>query len=96
MDEFLLFEAFERGDYIPQQHIKKVISYVCGKLISWSPNCSYYRRQYNLATKLMLVCEWKKERSLPALEKRGETICGGELVNFYEDEKHQKCSCSMA
>ena len=23
MDEFLLFEAFERGDYIPQQHIRK-------------------------------------------------------------------------
>ena len=44
----------------------------------------------------MLVCDWKKERSLPALAKRGETICGGELVNFYEDEKHQKCSCSMA
>ena len=45
MDEFLLFEAFERGDYIPQQHIKKVISYICGQLISWSPNRSYYFRQ---------------------------------------------------
>ena len=54
MDEFLLFEAFERGDYIPQQHIKKVISYICGQLISLSPNRSYYQynRQYNLATKL--------------------------------------------
>ena len=96
MDEFLLFEAFERGDYIPQQHIKKVISYICGQLISWLPNRSYYLRQYNLATKLMLVCDWKKERSLPTLAKRGETICDGELVNFDEEEKHKKCSCSMA
>ena len=96
MDEFLLFEAFERKDYIPQQHIKKVISYICGQLISWLPNCSYYLRQYNLATKLILVCYWKKEFSLPDLAKRGETICGGELVTFYEDEKHKKCSCSTA
>ena len=44
----------------------------------------------------MLVCDWKKEPSFPALAKRGETICGGKLVNFYEDEKHKKCSCSTA
>ena len=94
--EFLLSEAFERGDYIPQQHIKKVISYICGKLISWSPNRSYYLRQYNLATKLMLVCDWKKDRSLSALAKRGEKICGGKLVKFYDDKKHKKCSCSTA
>ena len=31
MDEFLLFEAFEREGYIPHQHIKKVISYICGQ-----------------------------------------------------------------
>ena len=96
MDQLLLFEAFERGDHIPQQHIKKVISYICGQLISWLPNRSYYLRQYNLATKLMLVCDWKKERSLPALAKRGETICGGELADFYEDEKYKKYSCSTA
>ena len=96
MDEFLLFEAFENEDYFTQQHIKKVISYICGQLISWSPNHSYYLRQYNLVTKLMLVCDWKKERSLPALAKRGETTCSCELVNFYEDEKHKKCSCSTA
>ena len=96
MDEFLLFEAFDRVDYIPQQHIKKVISYIFGQLISWSPNRSYYPRQYNRATKLMLVCDWKEERSLAALAKRGETICSGELLNFYKDEKHKKCSCSTA
>ena len=93
MDQLLLFEAFERGDHIPQQHIKKVISYISEQLISLFPN---YLRQYNLATKLMLVCDWKKERSLPALAKRGETICGGELADFYEDEKYKKYFCSTA
>ena len=56
MDEYLLFEAFERGDYIPEEQIKKVINYICGQLISWSPNRSYYEEQYNFATKLHIVC----------------------------------------
>ena len=38
MDEYLLFEAFERGDYIPQESIKKITNYICGQLICWSPN----------------------------------------------------------
>ena len=42
MDEYLLFEAFERGDYIQREQIKKVTNYICGQLISWSPNRSYY------------------------------------------------------
>ena len=31
MDEYLLFEAFERGDYIPEEQIKKGINYICGQ-----------------------------------------------------------------
>ena len=26
MDEYFLFEAFERGDYIPEEQIKKVMN----------------------------------------------------------------------
>ena len=44
----------------------------------------------------MLVYDWEKERSFPVLAKRGERICGGKRVNFYEDEKHKKCTCSTA
>ena len=62
MDECLIFEAFERGDYIPEEHIKKVTNYVCGQLISWSPNRSYYEKQYNFATKLHIVCRWKRKK----------------------------------
>ena len=41
MDEYLLFEAFENGEYIQEQDIKKAANYICGHLISWSPNQSY-------------------------------------------------------
>ena len=70
MDEYLLFEAFERGDYIPRKQIKKIRNYISGQLLSWSPNRSYYEAQYNYATKLYIVCDWKKTRSLLALAKK--------------------------
>ena len=43
MDEYLLYETFERGDYITQEHIKKVTNYICSQLISWSPNRSNFQ-----------------------------------------------------
>ena len=52
MDEYLLFEAFERGDYNPYSRIKKIIHYIASQLISWSLNRSYFEVQYNYATKL--------------------------------------------
>ena len=94
MNEYLLFEAFERGDYIPQESIKKITNLNCGQLISWSPNRSYYETQYNYATKLQIVCRWKEQQGLPALAKKGEAICNDQLVNFFEDKEHKYCSCS--
>ena len=94
MDEYLLYEAFRRGDYIPQEHIKKVTNYICCQLISWLPNRSYFQTEYNYVTKLIHVCRWKKKRGLPALAKKGEAICGDELVIFFEDKNHNNCICS--
>ena len=95
MDEYLLFEAFERGDYIPREQIKKITNYISGQLISWSPNRSYYEAQYNYATKLYIVCDWKKTKGLPALARKGEAICNDQLVNFFKGAKHKNCSCSV-
>ena len=94
MDEYLLFEAFERGDYIPEEQIKKGINYICGQWISWSPNRSYYEEQYNFATKLHIVCSWKRKNGFPALAKKGEAICNDKLVNFFEEKEHKNCTCS--
>ena len=34
MDKDLLFKAFERGDYIPPEQIKKITNYISDQLIS--------------------------------------------------------------
>ena len=89
MDEYLLFEAFERGDYIPREQIKKITNYISGQLISWSTNRSYYEAQYNYATKLYIACDWKKAKGFPVLAKKGEAICNDQLVNFFKDVKQK-------
>ena len=95
MDDYLLFEALGKGDYILREQIKKITNNVSGQLISWSPNCSYYKAQYNYATKIYNVCDWKKTKGLPALAKKGEAICYNQLLNFFKDAKHKSCSCSV-
>ena len=95
MDEHLLFEVFERGDYIPYSHIEKIANYFAGQPISWSPNCSYYEAQYKYATKLYHV-KWREERGFATIAKKGENICNNELVNFFKDEAHKNCLCSRA
>ena len=86
MDEYLLFAAFERGDYNPYSRIKKITHYIAGQLISWSPNRSYFEAQYNYVTKLYHVCKWREECGFAAIAKKGESICNNELVNFFKDE----------
>ena len=60
MSEYQLFLAFEKGDYINEFDLPKVSNYICGHLISWSPNRKYFECQYNYITKLKIVCRWKK------------------------------------
>ena len=38
MDKYRLFLDFEKGMYINKSDLPKVTNYVCGHLISWSPN----------------------------------------------------------
>ena len=60
MSEYQLFLAFEKGDYINEFDLPKLSNYICGHLISWSPNRKYFECQYNYITKLKIVCRWKK------------------------------------
>ena len=94
MDEYLLFEDFENGKYINENDLPKVINYICGHLISWSPNRSYFECQYNYATKLKIVCRWRRKRGLGACAKKGETICEEKLGNFFNEKEHKNCACS--
>ena len=94
MSEYQLFLAFERGDYISLEDLPRITNYICGHLISWSPNHGYFEIQYNYISKITIVCHWKQEHGLPVCSKKGEAICDGKHVNFFEDEQHRECSCS--
>ena len=60
-----------RGEIIfHKSKLKKVANYISGQLKYWSPDRSYYEAQYNYATKLYIVCDWKKTKGLPALAKK--------------------------
>ena len=61
MSEYQLFLAFERGDYINEFDLPEISNYICGHLISWLPNRSYFECQYNHITKLKIVCRSKKK-----------------------------------
>ena len=94
MNENALYKAFDKGHYIHHEYVPKVTNYIFDNLISWSPNRSFWEAEYNSATKLQIVCNWKKMYGLPAMAKKGEAICNDELVNFFTDEKHKGCICS--
>ena len=67
---------------------------MCGHLISWSPNRSYFECHYNYATKLQLVCKWKQKHGFAAGAKKGEAIYDDKLVNFFKEKDHKNCICS--
>ena len=86
-----VYESFENGNYILEENIKLVTNFICGNLISWSPNRSYYQAQYNYATKLYHVFRWRKKCGFRPIAKKEEAICNDELVDFFADEKHKNC-----
>ena len=95
MMSLAIFESFDNGDYIEEHNIGLILNYILANLNSYySPNRRYWERQYNNCNKLFLACKWRKERNLRAIAKKGETVCGGELINFLASEKHKNCSCS--
>ena len=81
MSEYSLLLDFERGKYI-NEDLPKITNHICGHLISWSPNQSYFECQYNYITKLKIV-DGKKKQGLPRCSKKGEAICDDKLINFF-------------
>ena len=46
--------------------LNEIQNYICGNLNSWSPNRSYWYKQYNICTKLYDVCKWREKKRFPA------------------------------
>ena len=92
---YALFEKFENGNYVSQENLKLIGNFICENLNGWSPNKSYYYTQWNYSIKLYDVCLWRKKNGFRPIAKKGEAICGGELVNFFADKKHKNCGCAF-
>ena len=91
-----LFQAFERREYIHIHDLPFLTDYICGNSNSdYSPNRDYYYEQYNYINKLQIVCIWKQRQGLPAVSCKGEAICNDQLVNFFKDQEHKNCICSV-
>ena len=73
MSEYQLFLAFERGDYINLEDLPKITDYICGHLISWSPNRNYFESQYNYVNKLCVVGN-RKVDCLSVLKKEKQYV----------------------
>ena len=45
MNEYTLYQAFDKGHYIHFEYILKVHNYMAGNLISWFPNRSFWQAE---------------------------------------------------
>ena len=91
-----MFRLFEDGFYVQQKHIRSIELYIVMKIDRSSGQIKeYWRAKYHDFHKLHIVAYWKKRNGYPSIAKRGETTCGGELINYFSDQKHQNCICSQ-
>ena len=61
MSEFFLYEKFDNYQYVREEDLKKIQNYICGNLISWSPNRRYWYEEYNICTKLFSFIDGEKK-----------------------------------
>ena len=97
-----LFNWYEQGCMIEDHEVEKLINYLAGQLIAWSPNRAYYQDWYNEANNLQIVIRWRKRNRGVGCGKKGERVCyknspGGQIVNLLTDRDHIKntgCTCN--
>ena len=99
---FVIFEKYEKGQQIKEYEISKLVDYLAGQLISWSPNKGYYQEWYNECNNLCIVINWRKKKYGQGFGKYGERVCnknaqGGQIVDLSKDRNHIKntnCYCN--
>ena len=102
MAGYRLFNWYEQGCMIEDREVEKLINYLAGQLVAWSPNRAYYQDWYNEANNLQIVIRWRKRKYGVGCGKKGERVCyknspGGQIVNLLTDKDHIKnteCSCN--
>lgn len=88
-----IFTKFENQKYITTDELKHMVSYVCGNLNTNNSNYKYWYNKYCYSSKAYVVCHWQKERGFRPIAKWGETICDGELVNYFNEHKNCAKGC---
>ena len=67
-DIYEIFQRFENYKSILENEIPLLRNYICGNLVSWSPNFNYYESIYNEFSQLYLVIEWRKRHNFFPLQ----------------------------
>ena len=88
-----VFKDFENGKYVHFDDLKHMTNYICGNLNNWTPSYRFWYNMYSDSSKAYVVCRWRQSKGLSPVAKWGEAICEDELVIFFEDLKHKRCSC---
>lgn len=95
MASYAMFRLFEDGFYVQQKHIRSIELYILMRIDrSSGQRKEYWRAKYNECNKLHIVAYWRKRNRYPCIAKRGETTCGGKLINYFSDKRHCNCICS--
>ena len=77
-----IFQRFENYESILENEIPLLRNYICGNLVSWSPNFNYYESIYNELSQLYLVIEWRKRHNFFPSARRGEKVIDNEIFYF--------------
>ena len=99
---FIIFKKYELGKSIRESEIDKLIDYLAGQFISWSPNKSYYSAWYNECNNLQIVIIWRRKKCGLGYGSVGERVCyknseDGQIVDLFKDKDHIKqnnCNCN--
>ena len=87
---FKLNAGFDQCQYIHERDVEKLDRYIRSNLVAKKAN-RYWYDQYNYLNKLYDVIIWRKDKNLIPAAKKGEAICNGQLIIFFEDMNHKYC-----
>ena len=80
MQRHQIHQRFVCGLLMRISHINSLYNYVCGNLLNYTPNYSYWEEQYELVKQLNIVMNWKKKNNMPPVGKIYEKIVDYKLI----------------
>ena len=91
------YKKYERKEFLTKFELDYAVDHICLNLNNPSFSYKYFYNMYSYTAKSYIVLRWKKKHRNPdqvVSVKFGKAICNDQLVNFFENEEHNHCSCS--